>query len=81
MRMIKERRAEEEEKMISKLQNEEKVIKELVEKLSNFESIKEDKDQYEEKLGRLYDIGLIDADGNPLVNKDDRSEDKELLRF
>ena len=49
--------------------------------MRNFESIKEDKDQYEEKLGRLYDIGLIDADGNPLVDKDDRSEDKELLRF
>ena len=79
--MNKEKRAKEDEKLISKLQNQEKAIKELVQKVRDFESIKEDKDQFAEKLGRLYDIGLIDMDGNPIVKNDDKSEHEEEIRF
>ena len=79
--MNKEKKAKEDEKLISKLQNQEKAIKELVQKVRDFESIKEDKDQFAEKLGRLYGIGLIDMDGNPIVKNDDKSEHEEEIRF
>ena len=57
--------------MISQLENQERMIKELIEKVKNFESIEDERDQYSSKLARLYEIGLIDKEGNLAVEEAD----------
>ena len=41
----------------------------LEEKLKNFESIKTELEDYTDKLGKLYQAGIIDEDGNIVSNK------------
>ena len=48
----------------------EKEIDKIMAKLQNFETLYADFDDYEEKLNRLYKMGIIDTEGFP-INKED----------
>ena len=48
----------------------EKEIVKMMAKLQNFETLRADFDDYEEKLNRLYKMGIIDTEGFP-INKED----------
>ena len=68
--------------MISQFENQERMIKGLIEKLKNFESIENERDRYSSKLGRLYDMGLIDKEGDPVDEEFDKSpQGEEEIRF
>ena len=49
-----------------KLSNREKQIEDLESRLRNFESQQEIEEENAEKLNKLYQIGLIDINGNPV---------------
>ena len=65
----KEKKIKEEAEMISQLEGQEKMIKEIIEKIKNLESIEDERNQYSSKLARLYEIGLINKERNPAVEK------------
>ena len=48
----------------------EKEIDKMMAKLQNFEALRADFDDYEEKLNRLYKMGIIGTEGFP-INKED----------
>ena len=50
--------------------------------MKNFESIKDERDQYSSKLTRLYEIGLFDKEGDPTAKEaDSRLKEEEEIRF
>ena len=53
------------------LKAQEKEIDKLMVKLQDFESLKADFADYEEKLNRLYNLGVIDNEGFPINGKDE----------
>ena len=53
----------------------------LEEKLKNFESIKTELEDYTDNLGKLYQAGIIDEDGNIVSNKDPDNYHQERTKL
>ena len=56
--------------MKENLEVQEKEIDKLMVKLEDFDRLKADFVDYEDKLNRLYNLGLIDNEGFPIKDKD-----------
>ena len=56
--------------MKGNLEVQEKEIDKLMVKLEDFDRLKADFSDYEDKLNRLYNLGLIDNEGFPIKDKD-----------
>ena len=68
--------------MIAQLQSQERMIKDLIKKVKDFESIEEERDHYSSKLNKLYEVGLIDKEGNLAGEEEEvKSQEEEEIRF
>ena len=49
-------------------------LQELEEKLREFENIQMEWNEYSGKLADLFDLGIVDAEGNAIIRKNDQIE-------